>query len=160
MLATGGSDGRVIIFSLVGSTFNVVQRLAAHDSSVTALQLDDRFMVTGGIDGRTRLFQFPPQAQLQSTSTDTTNSSTSTTKDSNGKGISNSRASSGNDGIITSTDGGGEGKVGKCEYVRDLTEPCEGVWKVAFTRSTCAIALRKSGKTVVEIWRFRANDVD
>lgn len=55
ILATGGSDGRVITFSL--STFLPVHRLAAHDSSVTALQFDGRFLVTGGNDGRVRLFE-------------------------------------------------------------------------------------------------------
>ena len=55
ILATGGSDGRVITFSL--STFLPVHRLAAHDSSVTALQFDKRFLVTGGNDGRVRLFE-------------------------------------------------------------------------------------------------------
>lgn len=55
LLATGGSDGRVITFSL--STYLPLHRLAAHDSSVTALQFDGRFLVTGGNDGRVRLFE-------------------------------------------------------------------------------------------------------
>ena len=56
MLATGGSDGRVITFSLRGSAFAVVQRLAAHDSSVTALQYSQHFLVTAGNDGHVRLW--------------------------------------------------------------------------------------------------------
>ena len=32
------------------------KRIAAHDSSVTALQFDSHFLVTGGNDGRVRLF--------------------------------------------------------------------------------------------------------
>ena len=31
-------------------------RIAAHDSSVTSLQFDEQFLVTGGNDGRVRLF--------------------------------------------------------------------------------------------------------
>ncbi|KIY51901.1 WD40 repeat-like protein [Fistulina hepatica ATCC 64428] len=54
LLATGGSDGRVITYSL--NTFHPVYRLAAHDSSVTSLQLDRYFLVTGGNDGHVRLF--------------------------------------------------------------------------------------------------------
>lgn len=46
LLVTGGSDGRVIIFSL--STFECLHRLCAHDNSVTCLQFDDRFIVSGG----------------------------------------------------------------------------------------------------------------
>lgn len=108
MLATGGSDGRVITFSL-GASFAVVQRLAAHDSSVTGLQLDSRFLVTSGNDGRVRLFHFEPH-------------------------------------------------TGRCEYVRELSEPSESVWKVACTRETCAIMCKRAGKTVMEIWSFKPED--
>lgn len=55
ILATGGSDGRVITFSL--ETYSILQRVAAHDSSVTTLQFDENFLVTGGNDGRVRLFE-------------------------------------------------------------------------------------------------------
>jgi F-box and WD-40 domain protein CDC4 len=55
ILATGGSDGRVITFSL--ENYSTLQRIAAHDSSVTALQFDENFLVTGGNDGRVRLFE-------------------------------------------------------------------------------------------------------
>ena len=54
VLVTGGSDGRVIIFSL--STFECLHRLCAHDNSVTCLQFDDRFIVSGGNDGRVKLW--------------------------------------------------------------------------------------------------------
>ncbi|KAI5120949.1 hypothetical protein M0805_001654 [Coniferiporia weirii] len=75
-LATGGSDGRVITFSVDRSSLspssspsssshaptpahtrvNNPRRIAAHDSSVTALQLDAHWLVTGGNDGRVRLY--------------------------------------------------------------------------------------------------------
>ncbi|KAG2042761.1 WD40-repeat-containing domain protein [Suillus americanus] len=55
LLATGGSDGRVITFSL--RSFTSLQRLAAHDSSVTSLQFDANFLITGGNDGRVRVFE-------------------------------------------------------------------------------------------------------
>ncbi|KAF6760748.1 WD40-repeat-containing domain protein [Ephemerocybe angulata] len=54
LLITGGSDGRVITFSL--KTLSVRHRIAAHDCSVTSLQFD-RFIVTGGNDGRVRLYE-------------------------------------------------------------------------------------------------------
>ena len=65
-LATGGSDGRVIIFPLPPSASSFIpseptydnrcKRIAAHDSSVTALQLDPHFLITGGNDGLVRLY--------------------------------------------------------------------------------------------------------
>lgn len=154
ILISGGSDGRVIIFSIIPSTsapqlasqdsissvhsrfsipspttpppaspqhtapkpFSIVQRLAAHDSSVTGLQFDSRFLVTGGNDGRVRLFEFRKDA-------------------------------------APAEAGGGIG--GKFEYVREMSDPCESVWKVAYTEHTCAIICKRAGKTLVEIWSFR-----
>lgn len=103
ILATGGSDGRVITFSL--SSFKALQRIAAHDSSVTSLQFDKRFLVTGGNDGRVRLF---------------------------------------------------ETRTGN--YVRELTEQCDCVWKVMYCKATCAIMCKRANKTVMEIWNFGARD--
>lgn len=103
ILATGGSDGRVITFSL--STFTALQRIAAHDSSVTSLQFDTQFLVTGGNDGRVRLF---------------------------------------------------ETKTGN--YVRELTEQCESVWKVTYRKDTCAIMCKRNGKTCMEIWSYKPKE--
>ncbi|KAI0750631.1 WD40 repeat-like protein [Daedaleopsis nitida] len=129
MLVTGGSDGRVITFSLKGAAFAVVQRLAAHDSSVSGLQLDDRFLVTSGNDGRVRLYEF--EAARAAT------------------------AGGGADGDDAGRDRGGGGGEPLCRFVRDMCEPSESVWKVAYTRETCAILCRKAGKMVVEIWSFK-----
>ena len=129
MLVTGGSDGRVITFSLTSlpssdastlppssstpvqppSSFAVIQKLAAHDSTVTSLQMDDRFLVTAGNDGRVRLF--------------TVDSAT-----------------------------------GKCDYVREVSEPSENVWKVGCVRGTCVVLCGRAGKTVMELWRFRPKE--
>jgi F-box and WD-40 domain protein CDC4 len=89
----------VITFSL--TTFEALHRIAAHDSSVTSLQFDARFLVTGGNDGRVRLFE-----------TDTGN------------------------------------------YIRELREPCDCIWKVVFRKATCAIMCKRAGKTVMEIWNY------
>ncbi|KDQ61948.1 hypothetical protein JAAARDRAFT_31437 [Jaapia argillacea MUCL 33604] len=125
ILATGGSDGRVITFSLsspppsppttnsttapttttTSSTYAIKHRIAAHDSSVTSLQFDEHLLVTGGNDGRVRLF---------------------------------------------------ETKTGR--YIRELSEPCESVWKVAYRKDVCAIMCKRAGKTVMEIWSFRPRE--
>jgi len=100
LLATGGSDGRVITFDL--HNYTSLQRISAHDSSVTSLQFDSNFLITGGNDGRVRMYE------TQS-------------------------------GIP----------------VRDLSERCDSVWKVACKGGTCAIMCKRSGKMVIEIWTFR-----
>ncbi|KAM0787387.1 hypothetical protein ACM66B_003472 [Microbotryomycetes sp. NB124-2] len=63
VLVTGGSDGRVIVFSL--STFERIHGLCAHDNSVTCLQFDERFIVTGGNDGRIKLWDFKTGAYIR-----------------------------------------------------------------------------------------------
>lgn len=93
----------MITFSL--TTFSALHRIAAHDSSVTSLQFDKRFLVTSGNDGRVRLF---------------------------------------------------ETQTG--DYVRELTESCESVWKVAYRNDMCAIMCKRAGKTVMEIWSFKPTD--
>lgn len=45
----------MITFSL--QSFSALQRIAAHDSSVTSLQFDANFLITGGNDGRARVFE-------------------------------------------------------------------------------------------------------
>jgi len=55
ILATGGSDGQVIIFSL--DTYMPLRSITAHDSPVISLQFDKDFLVTAGNDGRVRLFE-------------------------------------------------------------------------------------------------------
>ncbi|GAA5830880.1 hypothetical protein JCM11251_001107 [Rhodosporidiobolus azoricus] len=54
VLVTGGSDGKVLVFDL--DTFEAKYALQAHEQSVTSLQVDSRFIVTAGNDGRIRLW--------------------------------------------------------------------------------------------------------
>ncbi|KAJ6457154.1 WD40 repeat-like protein [Mycena vitilis] len=124
ILVTGGSDGRVITFSL--STYTALHRIAAHDSSVTSLQFDARWLVTAGNDGRVRLWEIATGA-----------------------------------------------------YVRELSEAGESVWKVCFGGwsedaaqmglgaidghegggDVIAIMCKRAGKSVMEIWSFRPQDM-
>ena len=86
-------------------TYTVLHRILAHDSSVTALQFDGEFLVTGGNDGRVRLYE------LESG-----------------------------------------------DYVREMTDQSESVWKVVYRREVCAIMCKRAGKTVVEIWSFKSKE--
>jgi F-box and WD-40 domain protein CDC4 len=56
--------------------------------------------------------------------------------------------------------GGNDGRVRLFEtetgnYVRDLSEPGESVWKVVFGRDVCAVMCKRAGKSVTEIWSLR-----
>ena len=93
----------MITFSL--SDYSVLQRIAAHDSSVTSLQFNNNFLVTGGNDGRVRLFE-----------TQTGN------------------------------------------HVRELSDPSESVWKVAYGKETCAVMCKRAGNTVMEIWSMKPKE--
>ena len=106
-LITGGSDGQVISFSL-SPTYSLVQRLAAHEGSITTLHAGDRFLVTGSSYGTARLFRFNRH-------------------------------------------------TGLCEYVRELTEPSDVVWKIAFSWETCVVLCRRQGRLVIEIWSFTSS---
>lgn len=44
-------------------------------------------------------------------------------------------------------------------YVRELSEASESVWKVAYRKDTCAVMCKRAGKTVMEIWSFKPTDV-
>ncbi len=139
MLVTGGSDGRVISFSLAPppdpskpSVF--MQRLVPHDSSVTGLQFDDRFLVTGGNDGRVRLFEYK-KGNLMSPTSAVPGPATGF--------VDGPRAYD---------------AKGSFEYVRELTEPSESVWKIAYSHETCAIVCKRAGKTQLEIWSFRPKE--
>ena len=63
LLATGGSDGRVITFDL--HNYTSLQRISAHDSSVTSLQFDSNFLITGGNDGRVRMYETQSGASVR-----------------------------------------------------------------------------------------------
>ncbi|GAA6051818.1 hypothetical protein JCM3770_004989 [Rhodotorula araucariae] len=63
LLVTAGSDGFVLVFSL--ATYEPLHRIKAHSQSVTSLQFDERFIVTGGNDGRLKLWDTKTAAFLR-----------------------------------------------------------------------------------------------
>ncbi|KAF8585473.1 WD40 repeat-like protein [Ramaria rubella] len=68
--------------------------------------------------------------------------------------------SGGNDGRVLLWEveeraGGGEVGGMQMRLVRDLTEQCEGLWKVAFRGDVAVICCLRAGRTVLEIWSFR-----
>ncbi|KAJ7355701.1 WD40-repeat-containing domain protein [Mycena albidolilacea] len=131
ILVTGGSDGRVITFSL--STYTALHRIAAHDSSVTSLQFDARWLVTAGNDGRVRLWEIATGAYVRELS----EGGESVWKVCFGGASEDAEmglgaSSSGGSGdVLDGHDGGGD---------------------------VIAIMCKRAGKSVMEIWSFRPQD--
>jgi F-box and WD-40 domain protein CDC4 len=140
LLVTGGSDGRVITFSL--STFQPLHRIAAHDSSVTALQFDSSssfssFPSSGG-DG---------DGEGPSESGGGGDSSSAGGRQGEGQFL----VTAGNDGRVKLWE------LATGRWVRDLSDVSTSVWKVGcvWEQGCVAVMCRREGKTVVEIWSMR-----
>ena len=136
LLVTGGSDGRVITFSL--STFQPLHRIAAHDSSVTALQFDSSssfssFSSSGG-DG-------------DGEGGGESEGDTSGTRQGEGQFL----VTAGNDGRVKLWE------LASGRWVRDLSDVSTSVWKVGcvWGQGCVAVMCRREGKTVVEVWSMR-----
>ena len=93
------------VWSLV--TNAPIHRLAAHDNSVTSLQFDDARIVSGGSDGRVKIWDL-------------------------------------NTGTM----------------VRELSQPAEAVWRVAFESERCVVLASRSGRTVMEVWDFCPQELE
>lgn len=120
------------------SGYQILARVPAHSSSVTGLQFDDRpgrrRIVSGGNDGRVQLWEFAEES-----------------------------ASGSHCGALGVQTHGGSVNYSwarEMRLVRDLTEPCEGLWKVAFRGDQAVVCCLRSGRTVVEIWSFRPVEED
>ena len=128
LLVTGGSDGRVITFSL--STFQPLHRIAAHDSSVTSLQFDASSFSGGGDNG---------------------NGGGDGDISSDGAREGQFLVTAGNDGRVKLWE------LATGRWIRDLSDVSTSVWKVGCVWGSGCVAVmcRREGKTVVEVWSMR-----
>ncbi|TBU45168.1 WD40 repeat-like protein [Dichomitus squalens] len=160
-IASGGLDTTVRVWD--ASTGACLALLQGHTALVCQLQLTPTMLATGGSDGRVITFSLRGAAFSVVQRLAAHDSSVS------GLQLDDRfLVTSGNDGRVRlykfeqpppspslgSRSTGGEGDP-QCSFVRDLCEPSESVWKVAYTRETCAILCKKAGKMVVEIWSFK-----
>ena len=152
-LITGGSDGRVITFSL--ENLSISNRIAAHDCSVTSLQFVD--------DGGMGPWNPQPRPLPPTSLTSAEDSEAGQSTQDGFKGVMGSRTvqkkSSG--GFLVT--GGNDGKVRLYEvetgnYVRDVSEGGDSVWKVCVGWGICVVVCKRGGKTVVEIWSMRPDE--
>ncbi|OSD04424.1 WD40 repeat-like protein [Trametes coccinea BRFM310] len=155
-VASGGLDTTVRVWD--ASTGACLALLQGHTALVCQLQLTRTMLATGGSDGRVITFSLKDNAfnVIQRLAA----------HDSSVSGLQLDErflVTSGNDGRVRLYEfefdgrggGGGSGGEAQCRFVRDMCEASESVWKVAYTRETCAILCKKGGKMVVEIYSFK-----
>ncbi|RPD67392.1 WD40 repeat-like protein [Lentinus tigrinus ALCF2SS1-7] len=151
-IASGGLDTTVRVWD--ASTGACLALLQGHTALVCQLQLTPTMLATGGSDGRVITFSlkdatFSVVQRLAA-------------HDSSVSGLQLDErflVTSGNDGRVRLYEfelaSAPSPFEPQCRFVRDMCEPSESVWKVAYTRETCAILSKKAGKMVVEIWSFK-----
>ncbi|KAL6308815.1 WD40-repeat-containing domain protein [Sparassis latifolia] len=143
-IASGGLDTTVRVWD--AKTGTCLALLQGHTALVCQLQLSPTMLATGGSDGRVITFSLESSFSVVQRLAAHDSSVTGLQLD------ERFLVTSGNDGRVRLFQ---FGAGGRCEYVRELSEPSESVWKVAYTRETCAIMCKRAGKTVMEIWSFK-----
>ncbi|GHJ87607.1 hypothetical protein NliqN6_4009 [Naganishia liquefaciens] len=142
-VATGSLDSTVRIWS--AATGECVALLQGHTSLVGQLQLSNDTLVTGGSDGRVIIFDLVNYTCLQRICAHD-NSVTCLQFD------DRFIVSGGNDGRVKLWD------VKTGNFIRELSKPCEAVWRVTFRDDKCAILCKRQGKTVLEVLSFVPED--
>ncbi|KAG9087166.1 hypothetical protein FS749_003131 [Ceratobasidium sp. UAMH 11750] len=143
LVATGSLDSHVRIWS--ASSGDCLALLQGHASLVGQIQLLDNTLVTGGSDGRVIIHD---TATLDTVHRLSAHDNSVTCLQFDGRYV----VSGGSDGYVKMYDM----KTGRC--VREMTSPCEAVWRVSFRDDRCVIMCRRGGRTVIEIWTFRPTD--
>ncbi|KAI5833296.1 WD40 repeat-like protein [Schizophyllum commune Tattone D] len=188
-LASGGAEGRVMLFSLAGMdrpvsgastpscAASILARIPAHDQSITALQVDWRWGVifTGGADGAARVWDVRRALGVGDR-----------TSDYRDRGIVPGDFSDPEEEeLIEDLTGGRPAQLqvrttGRSSgahtpvpvtpisgpaysYARELSSPARVVWKVVVnprTRETMVVLCQRNGRSIVEVWRMGASKGD
>ncbi|KAF5362293.1 hypothetical protein D9756_002048 [Leucocoprinus leucothites] len=143
-IASGGLDTTVRVWD--AQTGDCVALLQGHTALVCQVQLSPNILATGGADGRVITFDLSKYTVLHRIAAHDS-SVTSLQFD------QNFLVTGGNDGRTRLYD------TATGSYIRDLTEPSETVWKVAYLKDTCAIMCKRAGRTIVEIWNMRPKNL-
>ncbi|KAF8328999.1 WD40 repeat-like protein [Amanita rubescens] len=136
-IASGGLDTTVRVWD--ANTGQCLALLQGHKALVCQLQLSPTILATGGSDGHVIIFCLKTNNVLHRIAAHDS-SVTSLQFDDNF--------------LVT---GGKDGRVRLFETqtgnpVRELNDSSERVWKVAYTKETCAIMCKRAGHTVMEVW--------
>lgn len=142
----GRGYGRNWSGKLIFWSSECVALLQGHTSLVGQLQLSNDTLVTGGSDGRVIIFDLVNYTCLQRICAHD-NSVTCLQYD------DRFIVSGGNDGRVKLWD------VKTGNFIRELSKPCEAVWRVMFKDDKCAILCKRQGKTVLEVLSFVPEEV-
>ncbi|KAL1408948.1 hypothetical protein Q8F55_005762 [Vanrija albida] len=146
-------DGERVVSGSLDSTVRVwdagsgecLAILQGHTSLVGQLQLSGDRLITGGSDGRVIVFDLTDNSCVHRLCAHD-NSVTCLQFD------DRFIVSGGNDGRVKLWD------IQTGTLIRELTRPCEAVWRVCFRDDKCAILCQRNGKTVLEVIGFRPED--
>lgn len=124
-----------------------VALLQGHTSLVGQLQLSGDILVTGGGDGRIIVFDLSTYTCLQRICAHD-NCITSIQFD------DRFVVSGSNDGRVKLWD------ITTGHFIRELSRPSEGVWRIMFKNDKCAVLCSREGKTVLELLSFVPDGFD
>lgn len=146
-------DGERVVSGSLDSTVRVwdagsgecLAILQGHTSLVGQLQLSGDRLITGGSDGRVIVFDLNDYSCVHRLCAHD-NSVTCLQFD------DRFIVSGGNDGRVKLWD------IHTGTFIRELTSPCDAVWRVCFRDDKCAILCQRNGRTVLEVLGFRPQD--
>ncbi|KAK4684701.1 F-box and WD-40 domain protein CDC4, partial [Tremellales sp. Uapishka_1] len=143
-VVTGSLDTSVRIWS--AATGACLALLQGHTSLVGQLQLTGDILVTGGSDGRVIIFNL---STLECIHRLCAHDNSVTCLQFDDRHI----VSGGNDGRVKLWN------VKTGAFIRELTKPCDAVWRIAFREGRVVILCQRDLQTALEVLSFRADEV-
>ncbi|TFK20265.1 WD40 repeat-like protein [Coprinopsis marcescibilis] len=145
-VASGGLDTTVRLWD--ANTGDCVALLQGHTALVCQLQLSPTLLITGGSDGRVITFSLDSFTISHRIAAHDCSVTSLQFVDDGGE----------NDNFLVT--GGNDGRVRLYEvksgnYVREVSEGGEKVWRVVVGWGVCVAVCKRGAKTVVEIWSMR-----
>ncbi|ORY30794.1 WD40-repeat-containing domain protein [Naematelia encephala] len=142
-IVTGSLDSTIRVWS--AKTGECLAVLQGHTSLIGQVQLTGDRLVTGGSDGRVIIFNL---ATLSCVHRLCAHDNSVTCLQFDDRFI----VSGGNDGRVKLWD------VRTGMFIRELTQPCDAVWRVSFKDDRCAVLCQRGGSTKLEVISFRAGE--
>lgn len=143
LVITGSLDSTVRVWSPI--TGECLALLQGHTALVGQLQLSGSKLVTGGSDGRVIIFDLSSMSCIHRLCAHD-NSVTCLQFD------KRFIVSGGNDGRVKLWD------VKTGGFVRELTKPCDAVWRTSFRGERIVVLCQREGRTCLEVVSFRPGE--